>query len=243
MTSEARKMFTQAITKVLEEEKIDYAIKEAAFPAYAHRNPLVRHLMWRRISIVVNYLLRSPHRDILDFGCGCGMLAYLLAETGKNVTAYDIEYNPLKKAKKYLEFPRNIIWLPPDPSALKTLPRSFDAVVALDVLEHAENLDESLAAFRRLLKPGGEVVVSGPTENFAYRAGRRLAGRMFTGEYHKSNIYAVKERFADEGKVKTIARLYPPVTLFEIFTAQLWYPVQYAGEQYSRLHTTRKILA
>lgn len=216
-----REIFTQAISRVLQEEVVDFALKEAAFPAYAHPNPLIRHIMWQRVSIVVDYLVQSKHQRVLDFGCGGGMLTYLLAQAGKDVVAYDLEYEPLRKIKKYITFPNNITWLPPRPSALTPYSNYFDSIVTLDVLEHTENISASLDLFKRILKPPGEVIVSGPTENFIYRLGRHLAGRHFTGEYHKSDVYTVKKRFAATAPVKTIARLYSPLTLFEIFVAKL----------------------
>ena len=50
-----------------------------------------------------------------------------------------------------------------------------------------------LKKFRKKMKNGARLIVSGPTENFCYRVGRRLAEFFsgngdFTGHYHHTNI-------------------------------------------------------
>ena len=44
-------------------------------------------------------------------------------------------------------------------------------------------------------KHGGQLLVSGPTENFLYRIGRTIAG--FSGEQHVTNIYAIENVLAE----------------------------------------------
>jgi hypothetical protein len=67
----------------------------------------------------------------------------------------------------------------------------FDCIFALDVLEHVG--DDDLARlgerFRRLLRAGGRLVVSGPTESVMYQVGRLVAG--FRGAYHRRSVFDV----------------------------------------------------
>ncbi len=58
-------------------------------------------------------------------------------------------------------------------------------------------------------------MVSGPTENVLYKAGRLLAG--FSGEYHVTNIYDIEGKFREMGLEREALKvLYPPVPLFRI---------------------------
>jgi SAM-dependent methyltransferase len=66
---------------------------------------------------------------------------------------------------------------------------SVDVVVAAEVLEHIDDLGPTLALFRRVLKPDGALLVSLPTENRAYRFGRRLAG--FDGHFHVHDAHSI----------------------------------------------------
>ena len=61
------------------------------------------------------------------------------------------------------------------------------------------------------------LIISGPTESFLYKIGRKLAG--FSGDYHVTNIYDVERKFSEGGFTKTgLKKLYFPFTLFRIST-------------------------
>jgi hypothetical protein len=65
------------------------------------------------------------------------------------------------------------------------------------------------------------MVVSGPTENVLYRIGRRLAGPEYSGDYHARGIAEIRRELERIGTVTPVADLYPPVTLFEVFSFRL----------------------
>jgi 2-polyprenyl-3-methyl-5-hydroxy-6-metoxy-1,4-benzoquinol methylase len=100
-------------------------------------------------------------------------------------------------------------------------PKSFDLINALDVLEHVDDLSTTLRDLLNLLKPGGRLVISGPTENTFYKIGRKLAGPEFSGEYHERGTAEIKRELARGAGVRQIATLYWPAPLFEIFVAQV----------------------
>ena len=79
------------------------------------------------------------------------------------------------------------------------------------------SLPATLGHLVRVLAPGGCLLVSGPTENVFYKIGRRVAGPEYSGAYHERGIGEVRRLLADMVPVETVARLYPPVTLFDIF--------------------------
>jgi 2-polyprenyl-3-methyl-5-hydroxy-6-metoxy-1,4-benzoquinol methylase len=211
--------FKQAVQGILKDHS-SYEIDEAALPAYAHKNPVIDYIFWRRVEVAYNYALDNKAKRVLDFGCGTGLLSYALAKEGVNVFAIDLHFGPLNLVKSKVDFPSNIEFAEADLMEYDLPEHSFDMIIALDVLEHIENLDDYIIRFKYLLKPGGKIIVSGPTENFLYKIGRKLAGEKFTGDYHISNINAIKKQFEKQMKVRTLRRLIWPLTLFEIFVAE-----------------------
>ncbi|WP_168797671.1 class I SAM-dependent methyltransferase [Neolewinella litorea] len=215
-----KQKFKTAFRQILSEGD-SYEIGEAALPAYAHPNPLIDWLFWERIRVAYDFAgSREGGQNVLDFGCGSGVLSYLLAQDGCSVTACDVNFGPLDVVREKVAFPSSIEFVEGDILAGGLKEGSFDVIFALDVLEHISDLDPYVVEFRRLLKPDGVVVVSGPTENLFYKIGRRLAGNRFTGDYHVTNIAHVKAAFEREMRVTILKKLLFPVVLFEVFIAR-----------------------
>ena len=98
-------------------------------------------------------------------------------------------------------------WLPtcryqtPPAGAISREPAaSFDLIIALDVLEHVRDLPETIDQLLRLLRPGRELVVSGPTESMLYQFGRKLAGPEYSGEYHERGVAEIRQPARGEGQ-------------------------------------------
>ncbi len=215
---EVKKKFKAAVQSILTDNS-SLEIDEAALPAYAHKNPVVDYIFWQRVKVALNFAIKKNAQNILDFGCGSGILSYSLATMGKNVTAVDIHFGPLNLIKQKINFPTNINFIEADLLKYEMKEKQFDLIIALDVLEHIEDLKTYISEFRKILKPGGMILVSGPTENFLYKIGRRLAGEKFTGDYHVSNIHKIKRTFSEQMETETISKLVWPLTLFEVFIA------------------------
>lgn len=215
-----KKKFKKAFKEILRTTN-NYELDEAALPAYAHRNPIIDYLFWKRLQVAFNFsnnkgqLVRA-----LDFGCGSGCFSYLLAKNGYEVTGIDLDFTPLQLVKEKIDFPSNIKFMEGDIFKLDIPNNSFDVIFALDVLEHIENLSEYIELFKKVLAPNGIIVVSGPTENMLYKIGRKIAGERFTGDYHVTNISKIKEEFKAHLKVSTIKKLIFPFVLFEVFKAE-----------------------
>lgn len=212
--------YRSAIRQVLNEVERG-RLDEAGFPAYSHQNPLINWLFWQRLRIVMNYLeQQGPCERILDFGCGSGVMLPFLSQISKHVTAYDIDLLPLERVGRYIPLADNIEVNDANRTNNGSLQSSaFDIVVALDVLEHIKDLTTTLDFFRSLLKPGGQLIVSGPTENFLYQIGRRLAGPEYSGDYHERGIAEIQHMLANYAQVRHISTLYWPVPLFKVFAA------------------------
>jgi 2-polyprenyl-3-methyl-5-hydroxy-6-metoxy-1,4-benzoquinol methylase len=215
----AKKEFKSTFIDILKETN-NPETDEAALPAYSHKNPFIDYLFWKRLHVACAFANKKKEaRRVLDFGCGSGFLSYVLAKNGCEVYSADIEFSPLRLVQERIDFPAGIQFIEGDILG-KNLPENhFDLIFAMDVLEHIENTTEYIALFKKLLAPGGIIVVSGPTENWLYKIGRKLAGDRFTGDYHEKNIQTIKQEFKSHLRVRTIKRLIVPFVLFEIFVA------------------------
>jgi 2-polyprenyl-3-methyl-5-hydroxy-6-metoxy-1,4-benzoquinol methylase len=214
--------FRAIIQKVLAESE-QGRMDEAGFPAYSHPNPLINWLFWQRLQVVMNHIEReAPYKQVLDFGCGSGVMLPFLCEISNRVIAMDIDLLPFERVSRQQAFPANLNVHNAREVTLKDLPpASFDLIVATDVLEHVDDLPGTLADMQVLLRPGGQVIISGPTENIFYKIGRALAGPEYSGDYHERGILEVRELLARQMQVIPIATLYWPVPLFDIFAGQL----------------------
>ncbi len=216
-----RNEFRAILRRVLAETEPG-RLDEAAFPAYSHPNPIINALFWERLRKVIEYLeTNAPYESVMDFGCGSGVLLPLLSRLSAQVIAVDIDLLPLERVCRYLSLPPNVQVYDLKQVPLHALPSaSFDCIIATDVLEHVEDLPAVMHDLLSLLKPGGQIIISGPTENLFYRLGRRLAGREYSGHYHQRNIFAIRNWLIRQTPIIPIARLYWPITLFEIFAVR-----------------------
>ncbi|MFH0980131.1 MAG: methyltransferase domain-containing protein [Planctomycetota bacterium] len=213
-----KKRFVDASRVILAQEQSP-VLAEAAFPAYADPNPLISFLFWHRIRTATKFLeRRQPPAAVLDFGCGGGVMLPFLGRVAGRVVATDIDLSPLDKMRALLPLPDTIEIVDLKKRGLESLePKSFDAVLALDVLEHVVDLPGTVSGLCGLLKSGGVLLVSGPTENFFYRIGRKIGGENYTGDYHVRNVYDIRRVLAQYATVRTVATLFYPVPLFKVY--------------------------
>ncbi len=209
--------FVDATARVLEAEHTEN-LDEAGFPAYSNPNPLMSFLFWERIDRAMQHIeKRGRLGSVLDFGCGSGVMLPFLSQQADEIIAVDIDLEPLHRLKKYVDFDEKICFL----DSHDNIPlNSLDQIIALDVLEHVDNLDKIFAKLALLLKPGGEIIVSGPTENIFYKVGRFLAGPTYSGDYHVRNIYDIRKIASKYFKVNNLATLFFPIPLFLVFVGK-----------------------
>ena len=92
--------------------------------------------------------------DVLDIGCGAGFLTNALSQEGHNVTGIDFSKASLSIAKKF-DKTGKVCYQQANAYSLPFPDESFDAVSALDVLEHVEDPKQLIAEAARVLKPHG----------------------------------------------------------------------------------------
>ena len=101
-------------------------------------------------------------KQALDYGCGHGMAAVVLARAGAQVSAFDLSPGYVAEARERAQ--ANGVPLTCVAAAGESLPfaeASFDAVWGCAILHHLE-LDRAARELHRVLKPGGVAVFCEP---------------------------------------------------------------------------------
>jgi SAM-dependent methyltransferase len=105
-----------------------------------------------RLAGVLRTLEPVDGKRILDLGCGKGRFAARLTELGADVVGVDLSAAMLAKATGLARARASARRLP-------FADGSFDAVVAIEVLEHVGDVNPVLAEIRRVLRPGGTLAI------------------------------------------------------------------------------------
>lgn len=92
--------------------------------------------------------------SLLDIGCGAGLLTNAVQKAGYLATGIDLSENSLKIAAQF-DATKKVRYLKADAYQLPFADESFDAVSAMDVLEHVEKPHLLIAEASRVLKKGG----------------------------------------------------------------------------------------
>lgn len=165
------------------------------------RNPFRRHPL-RRYAYAWEELagLDGPH---LDVGCGGGeFLAALAGTTGR--TCQGVDPHPGYVADARRRYPHLDVAHAAVGAPLPYPDRSFSSVSVLDVLEHCPDEDDLVREVRRVLRPGGVLVLTVPARHaFSWldpddvkfrfpRIHRAVYSRRFGPEVYR-------ERFVDTG--------------------------------------------
>lgn len=112
-----------------------------------------------RYALIAGYIHRLPNKiDVLDVGCGAGILVQYLDQSRVRYCGIDLSPTAIAQARE--RFPHvdlkaiDITDYEPAPG------QQFDAVVFNEVLPHVEDPFGSIARYLRFLRPGGIVVIS-----------------------------------------------------------------------------------
>lgn len=101
-------------------------------------------------------------KPVLDFGCGHGMAAVVLARRGARVTAFDLSYGYVQEARsRALANGAHINFVKADGERLPFADHSFQAVWGCAILHHLD-VQKAGPELARVLRPGGIAVFCEP---------------------------------------------------------------------------------
>ena len=103
-------------------------------------------------------------KEVLDVACGTGYGAPLLIAAGaKSYRGVDISPEALEIAERRYKVSPNISFMPGDACRLDGIEDgTIDLVVSFETIEHLAQPSQFLAGLRRVLAPGGVLIVSTP---------------------------------------------------------------------------------
>jgi 2-polyprenyl-6-hydroxyphenyl methylase/3-demethylubiquinone-9 3-methyltransferase len=123
----------------------------------------------------------DPGSRVLDVGCGEGLFAAELARAGMGVVGVDVAEEPLRRARARdasLDLrivPAEDTWPLPD--------AGFDAVWAGETIEHVADTEGWLREVRRVLRPGGSLLLSTPAHGRLAMLRLAVSGQAFDAHF------------------------------------------------------------
>jgi 2-polyprenyl-6-hydroxyphenyl methylase / 3-demethylubiquinone-9 3-methyltransferase len=126
-------------------------------------NPL--RIKYIKENIVNNFKLKNQKKplegiNILDVGCGGGLLSEPMKRLGADVTGIDASTKNIKIAKLHAKKYRlNINYLCTSPEKFK-IKKKFDVILNMEIVEHVEDIEFFLKSCSKLLKKNGLMFVA-----------------------------------------------------------------------------------
>ena len=116
-----------------------------------------------RLEFILNNFDKSIRKkDVLDIGCGGGLISELLAKKNANVTGIDENIYNIKQAREHVKM--SSIKIDYKNQSLDTFykknKKKYDLILCLEVLEHVNDVKKTLDKISELMKPGGTLILS-----------------------------------------------------------------------------------
>lgn len=156
---------------------------------YYSKNPLTRKLFRDRVKDAISLSEIQNNSVILDVGCNTGFLLESIRDTNSSCQCWGVDIDPAVMNVQI----QNCRFKTADIRKLPFDDNYFDIVFALDILEHVQDIQDAIQEIKRVLKPGGVLILSGPTESLFYHLCRYLQFGVA-----QKNVKCTKPGFGDE---------------------------------------------
>jgi ubiquinone/menaquinone biosynthesis C-methylase UbiE len=139
-------------------------------------------------------------RDVLEVGCGTGLVLSRIAAFAKASTGVDLSPGMLERARA-----RGLNVVEGSATSLPFEDQAFDVTCSFKVLAHVPDIERALAEMARVTRPGGHVIAEFYNPNSLRGLVKRFgpAGRVAT-DTHEKQVFT---RFDSPRRVK---KLIPP---------------------------------
>src|SRR5688572_24237227 len=118
------------------------------------------HFHVRRARVLE--LLPTKLGDVVDVGCGPGVMTDAALDRGGTFLGIDLSPEMVREAREKFSDRQNASFRVGDIEHLDLPAASFDQVICMAVLEYLATPDLALAEIARILKPGGTVIITVP---------------------------------------------------------------------------------
>ncbi len=96
--------------------------------------------------------------NVLDIGCGGGLVSEAIAEFGANITGIDADENAINVAKTHAKKSNlNITYIHGDAENMND---KYDVVIALEIIEHVSDINAFIKICSERLNDGGLLIMS-----------------------------------------------------------------------------------
>lgn len=143
----------------------DDALFELQETLYTSKNPTRRWLHVSRrawITAALRRHLPAGAGRVLEVGPGSGVYLPVLAGLADHVVATDVEDAYLSRLGPVVDQHPNVELVLDDITRSRLDSGSFDLILCTEVIEHIRDSPAALAEMRRLVRPGGALVLSTP---------------------------------------------------------------------------------
>lgn len=133
-------------------------------------DPFQKFWHWRRFTEVAK-LVEPTDGTILDIGCADGVFSKVIFSKSKasKYVGIDVIKTSIDWAKRHWRHERRMKFMVGDAHDLKFKSGTFNAVFAMEVLEHVVNPKKVLMEVKRILKKGGYGVFLVPSDSLLFR--------------------------------------------------------------------------
>lgn len=113
------------------------------------------------IKDIINNHFGSMNVELLDIGCGGGLLSEPMCRLGAKVTAIDAGEKNVQVASLHAKNSGlDIDYQCTSAEELAATGKQFDVVLNMEVIEHVADVDSFIAASTKLVKPNGIMIVA-----------------------------------------------------------------------------------
>ncbi len=138
---------------------------------------MIEHL--HRYAIAMEYV---NDKVVLDIACGEGYGSNLLSKNAREVTGIDMDSKTISHAsKKYSN--NNLKFIRGNIEDIPVADNSFDVVISFETLEHTNEHKKIFQEIKRVLKPGGLLIISTPEKKYY----SELTG--YQNPFHLKEVY------------------------------------------------------
>ena len=117
-----------------------------------------------KIDLLLSALPDLAGKKCLEVGCARGTVSHFLRSKGGSWFHADTDFSNVRAAATLLK--DGVLQVPPN--VLPFPDSSFDVIVSLDYLEHVNDDQASMRELHRVLKSGGQLLISTPTTGSGY---------------------------------------------------------------------------